>query len=133
MRFYKLRILPNAHKVAATFNSQFVPERIPEHNDYEQEWIDNSCQEPVLVGEKVCTAKLYLSNFILNIQQALRIADPVAAKYIVKWPIHGSGFNTRDYTSRQAILSDLEALIRITLEERLNIKSSEMPVSDFLT
>lgn len=53
MRFYKLRVTPNATKIASTFNEQFQPEKIAEHNDYQTEWIDGTCTEEVLVGEKV--------------------------------------------------------------------------------
>jgi len=55
MRFYKLRVTPNATKIASTFNEQFKPERIAEHNDYQTEWIDGSCPDKVLIGEKVRT------------------------------------------------------------------------------
>jgi actin-related protein 8 len=53
MRFYKLRVTPNATKIASTFNEQFKPEKIAEHNDYQTEWIDSSCPDEVLIGEKV--------------------------------------------------------------------------------
>jgi actin-related protein 8 len=53
MRFYKLRVTPNATKIASTFNEQFKPEKIPEHNDYQTEWIDSSCPDEILIGEKV--------------------------------------------------------------------------------
>ena len=48
---------------------------------------------------------------------------------MVKWPIYGSNFNTRDYCSLQLILSDLEAIIRITLKDRLDISESDYKVS----
>ena len=53
MRFYKLRVTPNATKIASTFNEQFKPEKIPEHNDYQTEWIDSSCPDEILIGDKV--------------------------------------------------------------------------------
>ena len=51
--------------------------------------------------------------------------DPVASNYMVKWPIHGSNFNTRDYNSLQMVLGDLEAIIEDTLRERLNINRQD--------
>ena len=57
MRFYKLRVTPNATKIASTFNEQFKPEKIPEHNDYQTEWIDASCPDDILIGEKVYLQK----------------------------------------------------------------------------
>lgn len=54
MRFYKLPVSPNAASVASTFNEPFKPEIIAEHNDpYRIDWIDDSCREEFLVGEKV--------------------------------------------------------------------------------
>lgn len=60
MRFYKLRVTPNATKIASTFNEQFKPEKIAEHNDYQTEWIDGSCGDEVLIGEKV--RRFYIKN-----------------------------------------------------------------------
>ncbi|KAF8159517.1 actin-related protein [Crassisporium funariophilum] len=108
MRFYKLRVTPNATKIASTFNEQFRPEQIPEHNDYQTDWIDESCSEEILIGEK-----------------ALRIGDPISSSYMVKWPIYGSNFNTRDYDSLQMTLCDLEAIIRSTLSEKLDMAPSD--------
>ncbi|KAF8906229.1 actin-related protein [Gymnopilus junonius] len=104
MRFYKLRITPNATKIASTFNEQFKPEKIAEHNDYQTEWIDKSCTEDIL---------------------ALRIVDSVESGYTVKWPIHGSNFNTRDYSSLQMILSDFEMIIESVLKDKLFIERSD--------
>ncbi|PPQ67891.1 hypothetical protein CVT26_007091 [Gymnopilus dilepis] len=104
MRFYKLRVTPNATKIASTFNEQFQPEKIAEHNDYQTEWIDGTCTEEVL---------------------ALRIVDPVESGYNVKWPIYGSNFNTRQYSSLQMVLSDLEAIIDTALKEKLQIERSD--------
>lgn len=108
MRFYKLRVTPNATKIASTFNEQFKPEVITDYEALEMEWIDETCSEDVLVGEK-----------------ALQIADPRLSNYAVKWPILASNFNTKDYQSIQANLSDLEALIRHTLRDRMNISFTD--------
>ncbi|KAJ6581573.1 hypothetical protein B0H19DRAFT_1115890 [Mycena capillaripes] len=105
MRFYKLRVTPNAANVASTFNEQFQPEIIAEHNDpYQLEWIKDGAD--VLVGEK-----------------ALRLANPQESGYTARWPIRGSNFNTRDYgSSVQAILADVETIIEQTLRDRLGVK-----------
>ncbi|KAH9941980.1 actin-like ATPase domain-containing protein [Amylocystis lapponica] len=61
MRFYKLRVTPNAAGIASTFNAQFQPEVIPEANDpFRVEWMLDTPDEPFL---------------------ALRLADPVAQGY----------------------------------------------------
>ncbi|THU81080.1 actin-like ATPase domain-containing protein [Dendrothele bispora CBS 962.96] len=110
MRFYKLRVSRNAGSIASTYNDSRKPEIIAEHNDpYRIDWIDGpNANEDVLVGE-----------------QALRIADPQASNYMVRWPIYGSNFNTRDYPSIQLILSDIEVLLRATLQDQLGIEPSD--------
>jgi actin-related protein 8 len=56
MRFYKLRVTPNAAGIASTFNDAFKPEIIAEHNDpYRVDWIWDSADD-VLIGEQVCFA-----------------------------------------------------------------------------
>ena len=64
--------------------------------------------------------------------QALRLADPQQAEYTARWPIYGNNFNTRDYSSLQVILSDLEVLIGRTLKDRLDIKAQDYKVNDLL-
>ncbi|KAF5350283.1 hypothetical protein D9758_007801 [Tetrapyrgos nigripes] len=110
MRFYKLRVSRNAANIVSTYNGSFKPEIIAEHNDpYRVDWIDGpTANEDVLVGEK-----------------ALRIADPQASNYAVRWPIYGSNFNTKDYPSLQFILSDIEVLLRTTLKENLGIEPQD--------
>jgi hypothetical protein len=54
MRFYKLRVTPDAATKAATFNEQLKPELIPEQTDRVcMDWIHNIAAEPYYVGEKV--------------------------------------------------------------------------------
>ncbi|EJF64395.1 actin-like ATPase domain-containing protein [Dichomitus squalens] len=99
MRFYKLRVTTNSASIATTFNEQFRPEIIPEVNDpYHVDWIHSS-EEPYLVGET-----------------ALRLANPEEMGYIMRWPIYGGNFNTRDYPSAQLILSDIETIFRESLK-----------------
>ncbi|KAL1944865.1 hypothetical protein VTO73DRAFT_2485 [Trametes versicolor] len=101
MRFYKLRVTPNAAGIATTFNEQFKPEIIPEQNDpYSVDWIYSS-DEPYYVGE-----------------EALRIADPERMGYVTRWPIYGGNFNTRDYPSMQLIYSDVETIFREALKQK---------------
>lgn len=52
MRFYKLRVTPNAAAIASTFNEQFKPEIIT--SDPKQiQWLDDVEQADVVVGEEV--------------------------------------------------------------------------------
>lgn len=57
MRFYKLRVTPNATNIASTFNEQFKPEIISEYNDpFLVDWIhDLSSDDAFLIGDKVLT------------------------------------------------------------------------------
>lgn len=57
MRFYKLRVTPNATKIASTFNEQFKPEKIAEHNDYQTDWIEGKETDQVYFGDDVCVSK----------------------------------------------------------------------------
>lgn len=105
MRFYKLRVTTNAATVASQFNEQFKPETIPEANDpFRIDWITSPGEEPFLVGDK-----------------ALRLSDPAELGYVLRWPIYGGNFNTRDYTSNQELLSDIETIISTTLDEKFRI------------
>jgi actin-related protein 8 len=47
---------------------------------------------------------------------------------MVRWPIYASNFNRREYTSVQEILSDLELLVRDTLQNQLNISGTHLKV-----
>ncbi|CDO73352.1 hypothetical protein BN946_scf185008.g115 [Trametes cinnabarina] len=101
MRFYKLRVTPNAASIATSFNEQFKPEIIPETNDpYSVDWITSS-DEPFLVGE-----------------DALRLSNPEEMGYVVRWPIYGGNFNTRDYPSQQVIFNDIETIFREALKQK---------------
>ncbi|KIY65039.1 actin-like ATPase domain-containing protein [Cylindrobasidium torrendii FP15055 ss-10] len=105
MRFYKMRVVPNALTACVTFNQSVKPEVIATHNDaFQLEWIDEKSEETVLAGAK-----------------ALRVVEPEKSGYIVRWPIYGSGFNTRDYSSIRECLGDFETLLHMTLKDQLNI------------
>ncbi|TFK51830.1 actin-related protein [Heliocybe sulcata] len=106
MKFYKLRVTPNATSIASTFNEQFRPETVPEDVFSERNFITDPPQDTYLVGEK-----------------ALRLADPTRMGYVQRWPIYGSQFNTRDYPSQQAILDDIETILRTVLRESLSLPS----------
>ena len=56
MRFYKLRVTPNAASIASTFNARFKPEIIPEVNDpFLVDWIQEPLEDSeILIGERVC-------------------------------------------------------------------------------
>jgi actin-related protein 8 len=130
MRFYKLRVTPNATSVASTFNKHFKPEIIREMNDpFHVEWIQGDGGD-VLVGEQASRIQETLIVSLTRYHQALRIADPVGQGYSVQWPILGSQFNARDYASLQLILSDIETILRIVIKEKLNIEANDYHVSE---
>ncbi|KAA1469027.1 actin-like ATPase domain-containing protein [Dentipellis sp. KUC8613] len=105
MRFYKLRVTPDAANKAAMFNEQFKPEIISEeHDPFRMIWITEPPADEYLVGDK-----------------ALRLSDPERLGYAVRWPMHGTKFNTRDYPSNQMILDDVETIITDTLLDKFDI------------
>jgi hypothetical protein len=54
MRFYKLRVTPDAASKASVFNEQFKPEIIPQENDpFRTNWIQEPSEDDFLVGEQV--------------------------------------------------------------------------------
>ena len=54
MRFYKLRVTPDAANKASMFNEQIKPEIIAEENDpFRTQWILESKGDEFMVGEKV--------------------------------------------------------------------------------
>ncbi|KAF8268785.1 actin-related protein [Lactarius quietus] len=109
MRFYKLRMTPDAAIKAAAFNEQLKPELIPEQNDpFRVDWIYDIATEPYYVGEK-----------------ALRLADPEKQGYIVRWPLMGSKFNARDYPSTAMIIDDIETILETSLEGSFGINRRE--------
>ena len=109
MRFYKLRVTPNAAGIASSFNDQFKPEIIPEANDpFRVEWIKEAEDREVLIGEEV-----------------LRLGDPHTSNYVVRWPMYGPNFNTRDYPSVPMITNDIGTIIEHTLRENFSIVRSQ--------
>jgi hypothetical protein len=64
-------------------------------------------------------------------KQALRIGDPEASCYSVRWPFHASTFNLRDYASIQLILGDVESLIDHGMQEKLGIPRAEFKVGQY--
>ncbi|KAF9779157.1 actin-like ATPase domain-containing protein [Thelephora terrestris] len=104
MKFYNLRINRDAAFVVSRFNGSFKPEVIPDAADPRKiDWITEA-DEDVLVGEK-----------------ALRLADPHKTGYVVRWPLYGGHFNARGYPSHQLVLSDVEEILRETLNGSLSI------------
>jgi actin-related protein 8 len=48
--------------------------------------------------------------------------------YAIRWPIYGSHFNTRDYSSFQMVFNDIEAILRYALKEALEIEPASFKV-----
>lgn len=132
MRFYKLRVTPDAAVKAATFNEQLKPELIPEQNDpFCVDWVHKIAAEEYYVGEKVSQPLLTSERrFVKTVFcQALRLADPQKQGYIVRWPIWGSRFNMRDYSSVAMIIDDIETILETSLQGSLGINRREYKVS----
>lgn len=61
--------------------------------------------------------------------QALTFGDPAASSFTVKWPMRGNSFNTRDYDSAQAIISDIETIWSEALLQELKITRAQYKAS----
>ncbi|GAA5852273.1 hypothetical protein JCM3766R1_004922, partial [Sporobolomyces carnicolor] len=107
MRAYKLRGQGNGNSQAATYNSTVVPESMGEEFEGDHEWTTGEAE--VWVGNK-----------------AVRIPDPVASGYVVRYPYHRGGFNTVGYVSQQEFLGDLETLYATVLEDELGIEREDL-------
>ena len=60
MRFYKLRVVANASRIAANFNERLEAESVADNDSQREDWIYKPPDEDVLVGEKVRnTARIY--------------------------------------------------------------------------
>ena len=127
MRFYKLRVTPDAANKASMFNEQIKPEIIAEENDpFRTHWILESKGEEFLVGEKVSLGQHFSLDQVSSLAkffQALLLSDPSRLGYTVRRPFYGTKFNTRDYPSNQMILDDVETIISVTLSDRFGIEA----------
>ncbi|KAF8519013.1 hypothetical protein BU17DRAFT_76035 [Hysterangium stoloniferum] len=102
MVFYKLQIIPNATEICTSFNEQVQHEIIADHNDPSRiEWIEGN-----------------------STNDALRLADAHTMNYTIRWPFHGSRFNSAAYAQvgAQALLNDVETIWRSVLREMVKIK-----------
>lgn len=59
----------------------------------------------------------------------MRIPDPLASGYVLRYPFQRGGFNTVGYVSPQEFLGDLEALYATVLRDELEIEREELKVS----
>ncbi|KAH8116481.1 actin-like ATPase domain-containing protein [Phellopilus nigrolimitatus] len=102
MRFYKLRVVPNASRVATTFNEQMKGEETINPEIVMQD----VPEDEILVGKRV-----------------FELSDPAHLDgYAVRWPIYAGRFNTRDYASHQNMLSDLEEIWRTVIRDTLKVE-----------
>ena len=67
MRFYKLRVTPNAASIASEFNEQFKPESMTESNDLSRiDWIRELVDtQDFLVGEKESELRILWAELIM--------------------------------------------------------------------
>ncbi|THH11839.1 hypothetical protein EW145_g366 [Phellinidium pouzarii] len=106
MRFYKLRVVPNASRAAMLFNEQMEGEETKSTDIPQQA----PPQDEILVGERV----FELSH------------PPHLEGYTVKWPVYAGRFNTRNYSSHQNMLGDIEEIWKTVIRENLDIDPSTL-------
>ncbi|GAA6022077.1 hypothetical protein JCM11491_004742 [Sporobolomyces phaffii] len=107
MRAYKLRGQGNGNSQAATYNATVVPESMGDEFEGDHDWTTG--QEEVWVGNK-----------------AVRIPDPLASGYVLRYPYQRGGFNTVGYVSQQEFLGDLEALYATVFRDELGVEKEEL-------
>ncbi|KAI9017651.1 hypothetical protein BC832DRAFT_545314 [Gaertneriomyces semiglobifer] len=117
MRSQKIRHVPNARAQVVGFNSQAVPQSIPDHNDpYKIEWIDVGPDVHHVTGAKA------LRVAELNITQGSTTSD---ARCHAFYPIQHGLLNVTDYCSIHECLGDLQTIWTDALETELGIRRSE--------
>lgn len=73
MKHWKLHVDRGANRLAATYNESFKPEIISQQNDpFRILWIDETCTEEALVGEKV----QYVNRSKLNSSEGFSLGSP---------------------------------------------------------
>lgn len=107
MRYYKRKMIPNAHDSVVNFNSRVEPEIIPEHNDLHRvEWIQKS------------TGNVYG-------EEATRC---LPSHFTIRYPFAKGRFNLEspDYSSVQELLSDVTELLKYALSHpKLDVQQSQ--------
>lgn len=61
--------------------------------------------------------------------QALRIPDPAASGYELRWPFLRGNFNMQGYTTPQELLGDVETIYTTAIQEELGIEPEDLKVS----
>ncbi|GAA96764.1 uncharacterized protein L969DRAFT_90691 [Mixia osmundae IAM 14324] len=113
LRMLKLRTQPNGIQLAKSYNEQTQPEMVPEHNDAgRMDWTDvEELKRPAyVVGDK-----------------ALRIPDPKAQGYELRWPLVRARLDSSLYASPREMMADIEAIWTSTLEDELDIPARTFP------
>ena len=110
MRRKARRIVPNCREVAISHNRKYAPNVMPELNDTSRvEWTEvNPPSATTSPGHFVGHA-------------ALRIPDDSNPRYKLSWPLSYVYFNEEDYTSKDAIVRDISAILEDAIENQLNI------------
>lgn len=107
MRYYKRKVIPNAHDAVINFNSKVEPELIHEHNDLHRiEWIQNGSNQ--FYGEEA--TRCLPSHFTL------------------RYPFARGSFNVESpyYRSFQELLGDVQSLLEYCLkQEKIDVTKQQ--------
>ena len=103
MKAKKLRVVPNTRQLVHSFNEYSEPEEIQDHNDPAKiEWVlPEESDSAILFGHAAQLVTQYENG-----RQA----------YQFRYPVRYGKLNWDEYKSREALLSDLEALWSFALE-----------------
>ncbi|KAI9256290.1 hypothetical protein EDC94DRAFT_523256 [Helicostylum pulchrum] len=109
MKNAKRRAVPNAEAQVIGFNTTAFKETILDHNDpYKVEWTETTSNAEYFVGEK-----------------ALNLPISKDCPYRILYPWKYGTFNSEDYTSLNAVLSDLEAIWTESIINELQVEKSD--------
>ena len=113
-RAYKLRPQSDGTAQAKIYNGTAPVDTVEESADLERAaWTRTAGAPPkaTFVGEG-----------------ALRIREPDAEGWTLRWPMDRGNFNTRGYASVEELLGDIAEIWLFALEERLGIKADNLKV-----
>lgn len=143
--FDQIAILRDGSAQAAKYNSKVKPAIIPSHKDPEfVECLSGDEEKEVVIGQDVSMIKVYssifllrdwmledeerLNKFLLCELKVFRISDPEKSNYLLRWPIQGGKYNQSQYSSRNEVLGDIEAIWRYALKDEMGLEMKNLKV-----
>lgn len=125
LRANKIRLLPNGRQLVVGYNTQSIPDQIPDHNDpLGVEWTE-------MGGRSWIAGPKALRVPVLSMGNRKVVKSAASEEYELKLfrPIVDGDLNSIDYTSDQVLMSDLECIWRSAMEEELEMSATRKDLS----